>query len=176
MRRLEMVSYQREWEQQYKEASKILQALFGDMLLGIHHIGSTSIPGMSAKPIIDILTEVREIGEVDGFNHSMERAGYVPRGENGIPGRRYFVKAEGSRHTHHVHIFECGTEQVRRHLAFRDYLKAHPAEVERYSALKVEIAEEGVRDVKEYQERKNGLVKELQERAEDWVRSGVSFT
>ena len=112
----------------------------------------------------------RDIGEVDAFNPQMELAGFVARGEHGIPGRRYFVRTEGSVHTHHVHMFGIGSDQIKRHLAFRDYLREHPDEAERYRSLKMRIAEEGVRDVKHYQERKGPLIRELQEKAESWVQ------
>jgi GrpB-like predicted nucleotidyltransferase (UPF0157 family) len=170
MRTLEIVEYQREWATEYEEAAQKLYEIFGETLTDIHHIGSTSVPGMAAKPVIDILVEVRDIGEVDAFNQLMERAGFVPRGEHGIPGRRYFVRKEGSDHTHHIHVFGAGSDQVKRHLAFRDYLRNHPDEAERYRSLKVSIVEEGVEDVKLYQERKAPLIRELQEKAETWVQ------
>ncbi|MCM3088067.1 GrpB family protein [Bhargavaea ginsengi] len=171
MRRLEIRSYQQEWPLQFKEASNTFQEIFGNALTDIHHIGSTSIPGMAAKPVIDILAEVRDIGELETFNHQMELEGFVARGEHGVPGRRYFVRAEGNVHTHHVHMFANGSDQVKRHLAFRDYLRKHPVEAERYRSLKMRIAEEGVKDVKLYQERKAPLIRELQESAEKWMEA-----
>jgi GrpB-like predicted nucleotidyltransferase (UPF0157 family) len=170
MRTLEIIEYQREWATEYEEEAWKLNEIFGEILTDIHHIGSTSIPGMAAKPVIDILVEVWEIGEVDAFNQQMERAGFVPRGEHGIPGRRYFVRKEGSDHTHHIHVFGAGSEQVKRHLAFRDYLREHPDEAERYRNFKLAIVEEGVKNVKLYQERIAPLIRELQEKAEAWVQ------
>ena len=112
----------------------------------------------------------RYIEKVDAFNQQMEHAGFVARGEHGIPGRCYFVRAEGNVHTHHVHVFGAGSDQVKRHLSFRDYLRNHPDEAERYRSLKMRIVEEGVDDVKLYQERKAPLIRELQEKAEAWVQ------
>ncbi|SEJ70780.1 GrpB domain, predicted nucleotidyltransferase, UPF0157 family [Bhargavaea ginsengi] len=171
MRNLEMVAYRREWATEFKETARKLKKILGENLTDIHHIGSTSIPGMAAKPVIDILVEVRDIGELETFNHQMELEGFVARGEHGVPGRRYFVRAEGNVHTHHVHMFANGSDQVKRHLAFRDYLRKHPVEAERYRSLKMRIAEEGVKDVKLYQERKAPLIRELQESAEKWMEA-----
>lgn len=169
MRRLEIWPYQKEWALQFKEASEKLKGILGDELMDIQHIGSTSIPGMAAKPVIDILAEVRDIGEVDAFVSEMERAGFVPRGEHGIPGRRYFVRATENVHTHHVHLFGKGSEHVKRHLAFRDYLREYPNEAERYHNLKMQLVDDGVEDVKLYQDLKAPTVLELQESAEKWM-------
>ncbi len=103
----------------------ILEVL-GSELLEIHHIGSTSIPGIYAKPIIDILGGARKIEDIDPYNDAMARIGYGARGEFGLPGRRFFVKGVPKR-THHLHIFESGNTELTRHLAFRDYMIAHPA-------------------------------------------------
>ena len=92
------------------------------MLERLHHIGSTAIPGIFAKPIIDLLLEVGNIGELDDRSSFMGELGYEAMGEFGIPGRRYDRKnnASGIR-THQVHAYESGSPEVERHIAFRDY-------------------------------------------------------
>lgn len=90
-----------------------------------HHIGSTSVYGLPAKPIIDIMPVVRDIEAVDHSNSAFEQIGYECMGEYGIPGRRYLRKGKVER-THHVHIFEeSNAHDIQRHLAVRDYLRAH---------------------------------------------------
>jgi uncharacterized protein len=167
-RSVQLVAYHPEWHSLYqREAEQILHALQPE-LLAIHHIGSTSIPGIFAKPIIDILVEVRQIERVDIYNEAMSALGYEARGEYGLPGRRYFCKRTGEVHTHHVHIYQRGHPDIPRHLAFRDYLRAHPAQAQRYSQLKQELAALHPADVDAYQDGKSGLIQELEQNALDW--------
>nr|WP_148929691.1 GrpB family protein [Paenibacillus methanolicus] len=155
------------WPARYREEAEKLRRVLGPELAAIHHIGSTSIPGMHAKPIIDVLVEVRDIEAVDAYNDQMRRLGYQPKGENGIPLRRYFNKG-GARRTHHVHVFQAGSEHVIRHLAFRDYLTAHPDDAKRYADLKIELARQFPSDMHAYIEGKDALAKELEAKALDW--------
>jgi GrpB-like predicted nucleotidyltransferase (UPF0157 family) len=93
-------------------------------------------------------------------------------GEYGIPGRRYFRKddPEGVR-THHVHAFQAGSDEVVRHLAFRNYLRAHPADAQRYSELKRKLAREHPREMDAYMDGKDGFIKEMDRRAAAWRAS-----
>ena len=135
MRRITVVEYDEQWPARYEAESTVLQITLGEVISRIHHIGSTSVPGLSAKPIIDILLEVCDLDELDQLNVAMERAGYRVRGENGIPNRRYFTKGEDQR-SHHVHAFGVGDPQIVKHLAFRDYLKKNKKEAEEYAEIK----------------------------------------
>ena len=121
-----------------EEAEK-LNVIFEHEMIAIYHIGSTSVPGLKAKPIIDIMAVVKDINNVDKYNLEMRKIGYVPKGENGIVQRRYFQKG-GDNRTHHVHIFQIGSSEITRHLAFRDYLIAHPDEMKKYGTLKQNLA------------------------------------
>lgn len=94
---------------------------------------------MAAKPIIDMLIEVRSIEAVSQFDEQMKANGYTPKGENGIAGRRYFQKG-GNKRTHHVHMYEQGNPAIERHLLFRDYLRAHPNIEKEYAVLKKRLA------------------------------------
>src|SRR5690348_1321198 len=103
IRIMEVVPHNPLWKNQfYSEANRIIN-IMKDEIVDVHHIGSTSIPGIYAKPIIDILVEVKEINKIDDYNEEMKELGYIARGELGIPGRRYFIKGMHER-THHVHI------------------------------------------------------------------------
>ncbi|MFB9326665.1 GrpB family protein [Paenibacillus aurantiacus] len=166
-RKVEVVPPDASWPERYREESAKLQRALEAEIVAMHHIGSTSIPGMHAKPIIDVLVEVRDIEAVDAYNDNMRRLGYQPKGENGIPLRRYFNKG-GAQRTHHVHVFQAGSEHVTRHLAFRDYLTAHPEEAKRYAELKIELARQYPSDMNAYIEGKDALAKELVVKALDW--------
>src|SRR3546814_9547675 len=107
----------------------------------MHHIGSTSIPGIHAKPIIDMLAVTSDLSLLDGCESRIASLGYEALGEFGIPGRRYFRKdnSTGER-THQIHAFRTGSPQITRHLQFRDYLIAHPAVARDYDVLKRRLA------------------------------------
>ena len=97
MRILTVVDYDDMWPTLFENERSLLQVTLGHVISQIHHIGSTSVPGLSAKPVIDILIEVTNLDELDSMNQAMERAGYTVRGENGISNRRYFTKGENQR-------------------------------------------------------------------------------
>ena len=118
-----------------KEAARLKEVLSG-LLVSIHHIGSTAVPGLAAKPIIDILPVVTEITAVDGLRYAFAALSYEYMGEFGIPGRRYLRKG-GAHRTHQVHIFGAESQyEIERHLAVRDYLRMHPLKADAYAALK----------------------------------------
>jgi len=152
----------------------VLRRCLGDNAMAIHHIGSTAVPGLCAKPIIDLLVEVASLDDVDVRNAEMARAGYEAMGEFGIAGRRYFRKRDraGVR-SHHVHAFACGSSDVTRHLAFRDYLKAHPADARRYGDLKRALASVHHDDIDAYMDGKDALVKALERAALAWEGAAI---
>jgi GrpB-like predicted nucleotidyltransferase (UPF0157 family) len=168
MRKIIVVPYNPDWPVQFRAEAAKIAAIFGPDLVSIHHIGSTSVPGLSAKPIIDMMPVVRDIEGVDLFNPAMIRLGYQPRGEYGIPGRRYFVKGSDANRTHHIHIFALGNPEVNRHLDFRDYLIAHPAEAQQYAALKAELARQFPHDIEGYMAGKDDFIKETIQKAQQW--------
>ncbi|WP_208559452.1 GrpB family protein [Marinilactibacillus kalidii] len=171
MRYLELINYQDSWPTEFDKTAKEIKVIFGDTASRIHHIGSTSIPGMMAKPTIDVLIEVQDISYVDALNTKMEVAGYIPRGENGIEGRRFFIKEEQQKRTHHVHVFQSGSDEINKHLAFRDYLIAFPNEAARYKQFKKDYIKGSSQDVAVYQQSKHNLVSELTENALKWRKS-----
>lgn len=139
MRTVIVVPYDDKWPEMFEAERLLIKTLLGGVAKDIHHIGSTSVPGLSAKPIIDILLEVSDINELDRVNCVMAHAGYVIRGENGISGRRYFIKG-GEQRSHQVHAFASGDMQVLRHLVFRDYLRKNTPIAGMYAELKHSVA------------------------------------
>lgn len=107
------------------------------------------MPGLEAKPIIDIMPVVRDIILVSEYNHAMQNIGYEPKGENGTKGRRFFQKG-GVNRTHDLHIFQVGSPEIKRHLVFRDYLKAHSEAVNEYGKLKRKLAQQYPYDIESY--------------------------
>ncbi|MFK3708419.1 GrpB family protein [Klebsiella sp. NPDC088457] len=135
MRMLTVVDYDDMWPRLFESERSLLQITLGKVISQIHHIGSTSVPGLSAKPVIDILIEVTNLAELDSMNQAMERAGYTVRGENGISNRRYFTKG-GNQRSHHIHAFTTGDAQIIKHLAFRDYLIKNNDVAAQYALMK----------------------------------------
>jgi GrpB-like predicted nucleotidyltransferase (UPF0157 family) len=172
MRKVEVVPHDPQWRDAFEAEAKHVVAALGENVVAIHHIGSTAIPNIYAKPVIDLLVEVRDITEVDGQSSAMESLGYEVMGEYGIPGRRYFRKdnQEGIR-THHIHAFEAGSAEVERHLAFRDYMIAHHGDAQRYSELKKKLAEEHPQSIDGYMDGKDSFIKEMNRRAAQWRTS-----
>ena len=172
MRRVEVVPHDPRWRDAFEAEAKQVAAALGDNVVAIHHIGSTAIPDIYAKPVVDLLVEVRDVTEVDGRSSSMESLGYEVMGEYGIPGRRYFRKddREGIR-THHIHAFEAGSAEAVRHLAFRDYMIAHPVDAQSYSELKRRLAEEHPQSMDAYIDGKDGFIREIDRRAAQWRTS-----
>lgn len=167
--KVEVVVYNPNWKKNFAlESSQIAKAL-GKNVIFIHHIGSTAIPNIYAKPIIDFLVEVRDIDRVNEKNASMEALGYEALGEFGLVGRRYFRKEHppGIR-THHVHTFQVGSPEIERHLAFRDYLIAHPEDAQKYGELKLELAQKYPEDIEGYMDGKDEFVKEVEKKAIQW--------
>lgn len=135
MRILTVVDYDEMWPTLFENERTLLQMTLGKVISRIHHIGSTSVPGLSAKPVIDILIEVANLEELDSLNQAMEGVGYTVRGENGILNRRYFTKG-GNQRSHHIHAFTTGDAQIIKHLAFRDYLIKHNDVAIQYALMK----------------------------------------
>jgi GrpB-like predicted nucleotidyltransferase (UPF0157 family) len=144
VRRLEVLPYHDEWPQEAAaEAARFASALAADpRLLEIHHIGSTAVPGLAAKPTLDLLPVVTDLACLHEARAALEALGYQWRGESEIPNRRYFPRSapDGIRLAH-VHCFPAGDVAIHRHLAFRDYLRAHPDIARAYAALKLQCAQ-----------------------------------
>ena len=167
-----VVSYNPDWPEQFQaEANDIIEVL-GENAISTHHIGSTAIPGIFAKPTIDILLVVKSHTFLDANQDAFRTLGYQPMGENGIPGRRYFRKLAGEQHLFHVHAFEVGHPDIARHLDFRDYLRSHPEEARAYAAMKVGLAARHRYDAVRYSEGKADFIQEIDRRAAAWRLAG----
>ena len=163
-----VTDYKENWNQMFKDESQKIKDIFGHELIDIHHIGSTSVQGLKAKPVIDLMPVVREIENIDLFSEQMEELGYEPLGEFGIKGRRYFRKGVDTR-THHVHVFQFdNTEDINRHLAFRDYLREHFEDANLYGRLKNRLAQQFPNDIASYVDGKDAFIKELEKKALHW--------
>jgi GrpB-like predicted nucleotidyltransferase (UPF0157 family) len=169
MRKVEVVPHNPKWRDAFAEEKQHILQAFGDNVVAIHHIGSTAIPSIYAKPIIDLLVEVKAIAKIDRCNLSMVALGYETMGEFGIPSRRFFRKnnAAGVR-THHVHAFEVSNPELEKHLAFRDYMIAHQEDAQQYSELKRELARKYPHDIDSYMDGKDEFIQQMNAKAAKW--------
>ena len=159
--RVELVDHDPSWAELYEQEAARLRPIFDGHLVGMEHIGSTSVPGLCAKPIVDVLVGLRELELTDEQIAAMVEFGYLFLGEHGLPGRLFFRK---NPRTHHVHVVEHGGEHWDRQLTFRDALRADEEERKRYDAFKRRLAAKGYpREV--YTELKTPFIREVEARA-----------
>jgi GrpB-like predicted nucleotidyltransferase (UPF0157 family) len=166
--RVELVDPSPEWPVKAQAESARLAAAIGETLVVIHHIGSTSIPGIKAKPTIDLLPLVRDLSALDAREQAVTALGYEWMGEFGLPGRRFLrLNREGKR-AFNVHCYEQSSPEVTRHLAFRDYLRAHTDVAKEYETEKIRAAKLQPDDVLAYNDAKNDWIKETEQKAIAW--------
>jgi GrpB-like predicted nucleotidyltransferase (UPF0157 family) len=159
-----VLPYDPAWPERFRELRDRVQNIAGEHLLQVEHVGSTAVPGMAAKPCIDI-DLVIEAQEWPALRCALEAGGYRHCGDQGIAGREVFKPGndEVARwHRHHLYVCAADAAELRRHLAFRDYLRAHPEEAQRLSTFKKANAGLGK---EEYQEAKSPLVEAMLRRA-----------
>jgi len=141
-RQMKLSPYTPRWQESFHSTKAILQSIFKDIAIDIEHFGSTSIQGMLSKPIVDIMVVVTDIEKVDDLMGEMSKHAYVFRGENGIPGRRYFVKfdSEGINHVEHIHCYDKTHPHIINELMFRNFLRENKTAFDKYLATKMEAA------------------------------------
>lgn len=163
--RLCLSSYEPDWPLLFLEERERLCAALGARILNVQHIGSTSISGMPAKPILDIGVAVTSFEKAACCIPLMEQLGYSYKGENGIPRRHYFVK--GDPRTHHLHMLEATSEEWKNHLLFRDYLRANAEAAQAYADLKQQLATSFAADREAYQSGKESFIKAVLRQAKE---------
>jgi GrpB-like predicted nucleotidyltransferase (UPF0157 family) len=163
----EIREYDPQWSTMFEAEEDLIRARLGDMVVTVHHVGSTAIPGLKAKPEIDLLIVVRSISEIDAVNLEMAELGYDVRGECGIEGRHYYSKDTNSRRTHKAHVCEAQHRNVGRQLAFRDYLRDHPEDAREYEALKTRLAEANTDGIAQYLDGKRPYIEIIIQKALD---------
>ncbi|MEM7470141.1 MAG: GrpB family protein [Pseudomonadota bacterium] len=162
-----LVAHRNDWAKTFEQE----RAAFGDAFSELHHIGSTSIPGILAKPIIDMLGAVNDPDALAQNPQAFDHLGYQGLGAFGIEGRLFFRKNDaGGARSHHLHVFAPGSPHIARHLAFRDFLRAHPDIAAAYSDVKAALVKRGV-DAEAYMDGKDPFIKRVEAQALDWARA-----
>ncbi len=157
-----VVAYNPAWPDTFEAArAQILRAV-APHIQSIHHVGSTSVPGLPAKPIIDILVGVDDWNQARATVAPLERIGWEFRGQRGIPRRHYLViRSPDGRRTHHLHMLETASTDYANMLAFRDYLRAHPAAATEYATLKRRLADRPEPHRDAYQQSKTPFIQRV---------------
>ncbi len=168
-RHVELVPYNPEWSQLADQETKRILENLSIPVIGIYHIGSTSVPGIKAKPILDFVLEVENLEDVIENVELFKKLGYSSKGEFGIPGRQFFTKDTNGDRTHHLHVFQQGHPDIERHLVFRDYLRANPDAAREYERLKEELARRFPKASGSYTEAKSEFILSMDEVARYWV-------
>jgi GrpB-like predicted nucleotidyltransferase (UPF0157 family) len=167
--RVEIVPYDPAWPQRFAVLGGTLREALGSVAVRIDHIGSTSVPGLAAKPVIDVQISVASFDPLDAYKVPLERAGFVYRAGNTERTKRYFRESPGRRRTH-IHVRRAGSFSEQFALLFRDFLRTHPEEARAYAALKSGLAERYGYDRHGYTEAKGPYVWEIIRRADDWAQ------
>ena len=155
---MEIVEYNPDWPRLFGREAAAIREACGSRVVEVHHIGSTSVPGLAAKPVLDMMPVAAGPSEAGETVPSMAALGYRCLGEYGIPGRLYFEKHVDGRDVAHVHMFPLGHPGIRTHLAFRDYLRAHPGAAHDYERLKRELAVRHRNDREAYTDAKAAFI------------------
>lgn len=160
IKHVELVPYDSNWPMQFEQEAQKIKLILGRNAESVHHIGSTAIPGIYAKPLIDILVVVESLTKADALNSEFTNLGYRCMGEYGIQGRRYYWKSATKR-THHIHLFVKGHSEIKRYLAFRDYIREHPDMAQGYSWVKRCLARQFFNNIEAYVNGKESFIRAI---------------
>ncbi len=167
-------AYSAQWPELYEQEKNCIAAAIGPHILDIRHVGSTSIPGMPAKPVIDIAVSVEHFESAYVCTAPVQKLGYVYKGEHGIDRRHYFVKQTGGLRTVHVHMNEINSKAWYDLILFRDYLLASPGAAHEYAALKKRLAKKCANDADAYQKGKAEFIQSILKQA--YARARVALS
>ena len=165
-KRVIVESYNKDWKKDFEDIKSELMAVLEGKVISVEHVGSTSVEGLSAKPIIDIDVVIEDETAFTAVKDAMESIGYYHEGDLGIPGREAF-KYEGKEHLRKHHLYVCTKDatELKKHITFRDYLRSHPEAASGYSKVKEEGAKLYPEDIDSYINYKapfiEGIYKEL---------------
>lgn len=157
-----VLPYDRTWQSDFEEIKREIEDAIGDLMIGIEHVGSTSVEGMSAKPVIDIDVIIKDYAVFDAVVRRLEAIGYIHEGNLGIQDREVFKYANKPHlWKHHLYVCPQQSEELHRHITFRDFLAKNPEAVKKYSAVKEKAAQLFPDNIEKYIEYKSPCIEEL---------------
>ena len=157
-----VLSFDKAWENDFEQIKTEIQSAIGDLIIGIEHVGSTSVKGMSAKPCIDIDVIISDYSMFDAVAAKLADIGYIHEGDLGIKDREAFKYTDKSHlQKHHLYVCPEYSKELHRHITFRDYLRSNPDAVKKYSKVKETAAQLFPNDIDKYIEYKSPCIEEL---------------
>lgn len=162
-RKYTIEQYNSEWKKQFETEAEVLRSFFSDEVISIEHIGSTSVPGLAGKPIIDILATVEKIETADQLSEKIEGIGYKGLGDYTNQGSRLFIKERDGERLVNLHVFEARHPHVEEMIHLRNYFRSHPERVKEYSKLKFDLVEKYPNDYGLYRKYKDQWMNKLKE-------------
>ena len=157
-----VLPYDTAWESAFEAIRAEIEAALGDLIFGIEHVGSTSVKGLSAKPCIDIDVVIRDYSVFDTVVQKLDAIGYIHEGDLGIRDREAFKYADKPHlMTHHLYVCPRDSEELHRHIVFRDILRKNPEAVKKYSQVKKTAAKLFPNSIDQYIEYKSPCIEEL---------------
>lgn len=163
---VKVVAYNPNWPQEFEAEKRRLFDTFGDKILAIEHIGSTSIPRLAAKPIIDMVVAVKSFDDLPEFIDGLQKLGYEYMPERMFDNRKFFPKGSQENRTHHLNlVLQDNPEQWTKPIAFRDYLRTHDKEREQYAKLKTTLAKQHANDRATYTRLKDDFFQSIFKKA-----------
>lgn len=166
--KVEVIPYDIHWANLFKDEANRIQAVLGACLKEIYHIGSTSIPGMPAKPAIDMMLVLDNVDDIHAISEKLTQLNYDPIRRQIIPHVSFFTKRQDQTIRFHLHLHERGSPQINRHINFRDYVIQHPNVADDYAKLKIQLATQFPDDIYSYVSGKDKLVQEIDTKAKLW--------
>lgn len=155
---VELAEYNSNWKKEYEKEEKLLKEVLGDRIIEIHHIGSTSIEGLKAKPVIDILVVINSLDEITEIEEMLKPYDYENRGQQGVPDRYFFAKSPEDARSHYIHFVEPNSKTYYNQVYFKKYLIEHPEYIKKYCDLKQELAEKYADERPKYTAGKNEFI------------------
>jgi GrpB-like predicted nucleotidyltransferase (UPF0157 family) len=168
---IDLVPHDPKWVGEFEREAAAIRNALSDVLLRIDQVGSTAVPDLPAKPIIDIQVSVRDIEELEAFVRPLERLGYLFAPDPDSPDYHFFGKPRERPRRYHVHVCAAGSGEEMRHLVVRDFLRSHSEEAAKYADLKRELARRTHQDRLAYIEGKEPFMRDLEQRAVAWSKA-----
>lgn len=165
--KIQITPYNEAWAEAFQNEAKAIMAALPESGIQVEHIGSTSVEGLAAKPIIDIMIGISDFSTADEYIPLVTSLGYeyISKYENQMPFRRFFIKRNLDSKSHHIHMVEIATPFWERHLRFRDYLRSHPETRDAYAKLKMGLVEKDWPDENAYAEAKTDFIRSVERKA-----------
>lgn len=155
---VELEEYNSNWKEEYKREEKLLKEVLGNKIIEIHHIGSTSIEGLKAKPIIDILVVINSLDEINTIEELLKPYDYTNRGPHGVEDRMFFAKGPEDARSHYIHFTTLNSNTYYNQIYFKRYLIEHKEYIKDYCVLKEELASKYAGDRPKYTQGKNEFI------------------